>query len=168
MKKITNLRDLFVEQGRELYDSASQEERELPKIRQQVREPELQKLIDRQVKVAGENKKRIEEALGELKADPNGVKNTCCESMLKRTQNYIQSSANAEVKDAAIINSLQRINHNSISGYGALSAYAKELGQKKWGTSLNKSMEEERDIDKKLSELAENRVNRNSQLEPAE
>jgi len=167
MKKIKNLRDLFIEQGRELYDASRREQKGLSDIRQQVGEPKLKKIIDQQIIVAQEHSSRLENAFEKLKENPNGVKNTCCESMLNRTHRLAKASLNSHVRDAAIINSIQRLNHNKITGYGALTTYAKEIGHQDIALSFHEELEKERAIDRELSELAQQSTNRKAELAEA-
>ena len=167
MKRIDNLKDLFIEQGRELYDASRQEQKELPTIRQQARDPELRKIIDRQLKVAKEQSRHLETAFKTLNASPEGVRNACCESLMDRAQHLANISTNNDVRDAAIINSVQRINHHKITGYGSLSEYANELGHESIANSLHEALEEERLIDEQLSELAQSGINRKAELAEA-
>lgn len=164
MNKIGSLKDLFIEQGRELYDASRQEQKELPSLRQQARNSDLKKIIDRQITTARDQSERIEKAFKKLNVNPEGVKNSCCESMIKRAQELAGQSATDEVRDAAIINSIQRLNHNKITGFGSLTAYAREIDQPEIASSLHKSLEEERGIDKDLSRLAEKEINKKAEF----
>lgn len=164
MNKIGSLKDLFIEQGRELYDASRQEQKELPSLRQQARNSDLKKIIDRQITTARDQSERIEKAFKKLNVNPEGVKNACCESMIKRAQELAGQSTTDEVRDAGIINSIQRLNHTKITGFGSLTAYAREIDQPEIATSLHTSLEEERDIDKDLSRLAEKEINKKAEF----
>lgn len=160
MNKLENLKDLFIAQGRELYDASRQEQRELPNIRVQVRNQQLQKIIDKQLKMAKDQDQRLKEALSRLNSSPEGEKSECCESVFRTTKTLIDRSKDAEIRDAAIINSIQRLNHNKITGLGSLAAYAKQIGQKDVAKSLHNALKEEKDIDEELSDLAEKEINK--------
>lgn len=159
-KEIQNLRDLFIEQGRELFDASRQQQGELPKIKTQVTNQKLAQLIERQVKSAKDQNRRIQESFGKLNMSPEGETSECCISIIRQTQNLIQRSQEIHVRDAAIINSVQRLNHHNITGLGSLAAYAKSIGHPEIASSLHHALEVEKEIDDDLSELAEDTVNK--------
>jgi len=64
------------------------------------------------------------------------------------------------VLDAAIIAAGQTVEHYEITRYGTLIAWAKELGRENCAQLLGQNLAEEKAADKKLSDLAENRINR--------
>lgn len=67
--------------------------------------------------------------------------------------------AEPEVRDAALISAAQRAEHYEIACYGTLRTYAKQLGQKEAFDLLGESLAEEKETDKKLTELAEGGIN---------
>jgi ferritin-like metal-binding protein YciE len=64
------------------------------------------------------------------------------------------------VLDAALIASAQAIEHYEISRYGALIAWAKRLGRQDCASLLQQTLKEEKSTDQKLTELAEQTINR--------
>jgi ferritin-like metal-binding protein YciE len=65
----------------------------------------------------------------------------------------------ARAVDAALINVAQAAEHCEIAHYGSLIAWAKQLGRNDCGSILQKTLDEERATDKKLTTLAESKVN---------
>jgi ferritin-like metal-binding protein YciE len=59
------------------------------------------------------------------------------------------------LRDAALIGAAQRVEHYEMAGYGTVSAFAEELGESEHVTLLSKTLEEEKETDEKLSQLAE-------------
>ncbi len=160
MSNIENLRDLFVEQGRELYDASRQEQEELPAIRNQVHDETLRNIIDNQLKTAREQHEILRSALENLKEKPEGEKNECCSSIFKQTHNLINRSTDPNVRDAAVVNAIQRLNHNKITGLGSLASYARVIGQKEAANAIHETLIEEKTIDAELSALAESELNK--------
>jgi ferritin-like metal-binding protein YciE len=64
------------------------------------------------------------------------------------------------VLDAALIAAAQAVEHYEITRYGSLIAWAKELGRNDCATLLQQNLDEEKTADKKLTAMAENKVNR--------
>jgi ferritin-like metal-binding protein YciE len=67
--------------------------------------------------------------------------------------------ADKSVLDAALINAAQAVEHYEITRYGSLIAWAKQLGRTDCASLMQKTLDEERATDKKLTTLAEGRVN---------
>lgn len=160
MEQIENLKDLFVEQGRELYDASLQEQKELPNIEKRAKTQELKKIINRQIKTAKDQNERLQQAFKELKAVPTGVKSLYCDAIMRQTRDLIDRCKDPEVCDAAIVGAIQHLNHHKITGYGTLAAYANELGQRDLATKLHQALEEEKTIDTELNNLAKREINK--------
>jgi len=61
--------------------------------------------------------------------------------------------------DVALINAADAAGHCEIARYGSLIAWAKRLRRNDCGSILHKTLDEERATDKKLTTLAESKVN---------
>jgi ferritin-like metal-binding protein YciE len=59
------------------------------------------------------------------------------------------------VMDAALISAAQRVEHYEIAAYGCVHTWAGLLGQTKASALLEQTLEEEKETDEKLTELAE-------------
>jgi ferritin-like metal-binding protein YciE len=57
--------------------------------------------------------------------------------------------------DAALISAAQRVEHYEIAAYGCVHAWAQVLGEKNAASLLEKTLDEEKETDEKLTELAE-------------
>jgi ferritin-like metal-binding protein YciE len=64
------------------------------------------------------------------------------------------------VLDAALIAAAQAVEHYEITRYGTLAAWAHQLGRDDCAAVLQRTLEEEKATDKKLSALAESKLNR--------
>jgi ferritin-like metal-binding protein YciE len=64
-----------------------------------------------------------------------------------------------KVLNAALASAAQAVEHYEISRYGTLIAWAKELGRNDCAAVLQKNLDEEKAADKKLTEIAEARLN---------
>ena len=160
MKKIENLRDLFIEQGRELYGSTYQEERALHGIEKQAGNTDLKKLIEQEITLTRDQRKRLEGAFSRINASFEIETDPCCESLISQTRELIERSSEPDVRDAVIINGMQKLNHLKISGLGTLAAYANQIGEHDTAQAFHEVLEEEWEIDRHLSRLAERQVNR--------
>jgi len=158
--KIENLRDLFIEQMRELYDASKQEQDELPKIQNEIGNQQLKKVLDTQLNTSKNRSIRLHQTFKKLNISVNGEKSECYKSVIKDTKNLIERSVDLKVRDAAIINSIQRLNHNKIAILGALTSYARQLGYEDIASSFHEALNEEKAIDKELTILAKREINK--------
>lgn len=160
-QKIENLRDLFIEQGKELYNISLKEQKELPEIKRRACDPKLKQAIDREIEAAKDHKKRIEKVFSELNISlsPTEV-NESFDAIMNQAKDLMERSQDDDVRDAAIINAVQRLNHSKITGFGSFRSYADEIGESVIATTLNNSMEVEKAIDETLSEIATSDINR--------
>ncbi len=159
-KKLENLRDLFLEQGRELYDASRQEQEELPIIQKAVGNQHLRMLLASLLNTSLNRSVRLKQVFKKLNISPDGEKCEYARSILKDTRNLIARSLGLKVSDAAIINSIQRLNNSRIASLGALASYAKQFGYEDISSSLHETMIEEKKIDEELRKLAEREVNK--------
>jgi ferritin-like metal-binding protein YciE len=81
------------------------------------------------------------------------------EGVIAEGAEMIAEEADVEVKDAGLIAAAQRVEHYEMAGYGIARTYAELLGDKEGAQLLSLTLEEERQTDQKLSELAKSTVN---------
>ena len=81
------------------------------------------------------------------------------DGIIKEADETAGEVADKAVLDAALINAAQAAEHYEITRYGALIAWAKQLGRNDCAKILAQTLQEEKATDKKLTEMAESRVN---------
>jgi ferritin-like metal-binding protein YciE len=59
------------------------------------------------------------------------------------------------VIDSSIITSAQRVEHYEIAGYGTVKTFARQLGRTAFAQLLEQTLNEEKEADQKLTQLAE-------------
>jgi ferritin-like metal-binding protein YciE len=77
------------------------------------------------------------------------------QGLIAEGKEIIDEDFEDEVKDAALISAAQRVEHYEIAAYGTVRTYAEILGQQNAASLLEKTLEEEKETDEKLTELAE-------------
>ena len=81
------------------------------------------------------------------------------EGLLKEGEEILQSNTESEPRQAALIGAAQRVEHYEIAAYGTARAHARQLGYLKAVDLLSQTLDEEKETDKQLTKVAENRVN---------
>jgi ferritin-like metal-binding protein YciE len=92
-------------------------------------------------------------------AEVKGVDCPAIDGLIEETEEIAGEVEDKSVLDAALIAAGQAAEHYEIARYGSLIAWAKQLGRNDAASILQKTLEEERATDKKLTALAESKVN---------
>ena len=155
MSKITNLRDVYVEQLKDLYSAETQLIKALPKMAKAATTPDLAKGFEEHLEQTRGHAERLERILEKLDEKPTGKKCKAMEGLIKEGAEAIEEDASPAAKDAMLIAAAQRVEHYEIAGYGSVKTYADLLGEDEAVSLLSETLQEEKDTDAKLTEAAE-------------
>lgn len=153
--QLNSLKDLYVEQLRDLYSAETQLISALPKMAQAASSSALKTAFQQHLDETRTQKQRLEQIFSEIGAPPQGETCEAMEGLIKEGEEVIKASGDAKVKDAALIAAAQRVEHYEMAGYGTVRTYADELGFSDAKKLLQKTLDEEGNADKKLNSLAE-------------
>jgi ferritin-like metal-binding protein YciE len=95
---------------------------------------------------------KIFQALGE---NPKGKKCKGMEGLVEEGSEVMQEDFEGALMDAALIGAAQRVEHYEIAAYGTVCAFAEQLGETEQNSLLNETLEEEKETDEKLTDLAQ-------------
>lgn len=157
--KITTLAELIEEELKDIYSAESQLVEALPKMAEAAQSKDLHASFEKHLEQTRVHLQRIEEICADLKVSPTGETCKGMEGLIREGEEVIQSDMELEPKQAALIGAAQRVEHYEIAAYGTARAHARQLGYLKAFDLLSKTLDEEKDTDQKLTQLAENRVN---------
>jgi ferritin-like metal-binding protein YciE len=88
-----------------------------------------------------------------------GAKCAAMDGILEEATEIMGDCDDPEVRDAAMLSAAQAVEHYEITRYGTLIAFAKQLGRQDCADVLEQTLEEEKATDKKLTGIAESKVN---------
>lgn len=159
-KDITTLDDLFVHTLRDIYYAEKQIEEALPDMVDKAVTPELKSGFEKHLAETRGHIQRIEKVFEMHGVEAQEVDCPAIDGILEEADEVSDDVEDKQVLDAALIASAQAVEHYEITRYGTLIAWAKQLGREDCAAVLAETLKEEEATDKKLSELAENRVNR--------
>jgi len=153
---LESLNDLFVEQLRDLYDAENQLIKALPKMAEGANSDELRQGFEEHLEQTKGHAQRIEQIFEQLGEKVKGKKCKGMEGLIKEGDETLEEDISDEnVQDAAIIAAAQRVEHYEIAGYGTARTFANLLGEDEAASLLEQTLEEEKETDAKLTELAE-------------
>ena len=153
--KVESLRDLYLEQLRDLYSSEQQLIKALPKMAKASSSEVLRAAFEDHLGQTRQHAQRLETIFEQMGERSSGKKCKGMEGLVKEGSETIREDMEDSVKDAAIIAAAQRVEHYEIAGYGCVHAYATRLGDDDAASLLAETLEEEKKADQLLNGIAE-------------
>lgn len=153
------LRDLFVDELKDIYWAEKELTTALPKM---IRNAASQELIDALQGHLDETKEqivRLEKVFSSVGEKVEAKKCEAIVGLIKEAEVLMDETEEGVVRDAGIILGGQKIEHYEIATYGTLVSFARILSEDKAAELLEETLNEEKDADKTLSEIAESSVN---------
>jgi ferritin-like metal-binding protein YciE len=150
-----SLRQLYVDELRDLYNAETQMTKALPKMAKASSNAELRQAFEEHLRQTSEHVSRLEEIFDMLNEKATGKKCLGMEGLIKEGAETLQGDYQDAVMDAALIGDAQRVEHYEIAGYGTAREFARLLGEDEHVPLLGQTLEEEKQTDQKLSQLAE-------------
>ena len=155
----SGLKDLFEESLKDIYWAEKALTKALPKMLKNATSPELRTALQEHLDVTKVQVSRLEEVFAVVGKKVQAKKCEAMEGLIKEAVGIMEDTDAGVVRDAGIIAGSQKIEHYEIATYGTLCAFAKVLGQFDAADLLHTTLQEEKDADSSLSELAERVIN---------
>ncbi|HWC73957.1 MAG TPA: ferritin-like domain-containing protein [Gemmatimonadales bacterium] len=162
------LQKLLVDELGDLYDAEQQIVKALPKLIQESSSPELQKALKEHLTVTEEHVQRLEEAFSELGESQSRRKCKGMAGLLAEGEDLLKEDFEESTKDAGIIGAAQRVEHYEIAAYGTARTLAQTLGNSRVAELLQETLDEEKEADELLTQIAESTVNTEAASEESE
>jgi ferritin-like metal-binding protein YciE len=157
--KLESLKDLYMEQLRDLYSAENQLVDALPKMAEAATSPELKNGFREHLVQTRQHVDRLEQIFKNLGESPKGETCEGMKGLVKEGEAMIKMKGEPEVRDAGLIAAAQRVEHYEIAGYGTVRTYAELLGDESAVRLLERTLQEEEETDEKLTEIAESHIN---------
>jgi len=158
-KDIKNMDDLFVHTLRDIYYAENQIVKSLPDMIEKASDPQLKQGFQSHLRETENHVKRLEQVFRLHGVDAKGVDCPAIDGILEEAEEVAGEVDDKAVLDAALIAAAQAVEHYEITRYGCLVAWANQLGRSDCATLLKQTLEEEKAADKKLTQIAESKVN---------
>jgi ferritin-like metal-binding protein YciE len=148
-------RDLYIDELRDLYNAETQLVKALPKTAKASANDQLRQAFEEHLRETSEHVSRLEQIFEQLGEKASGKKCMGMEGLVKEGSEMMKEDYSDEVKDAGIIGAAQRVEHYEMAGYGTVRAFAELLGEDEHVSLLDQTLEEEKQADEKLTQIAE-------------
>jgi ferritin-like metal-binding protein YciE len=157
--KLNTIDDLFLHELKDLYSAENQLVKALPKMAKAASNEELKAGFTEHLEQTKGHVERLEQIAESLGKKLTGHKCNAMEGLVEEGAELISEDAEDSVRDAGLIGAAQRVEHYEIAGYGTAIALAKAVGQNDAVALLEETLDEEKETNEKLTELAESTIN---------
>jgi ferritin-like metal-binding protein YciE len=148
------LKELYVDELKDIYNAENQLVKALPKMAKAATSDDLRTGFEEHLEQTRGHVQRLEQIFKALGEKPTGKKCKGMEGLVAEGQEMMDEDFEDDLMDAALISAAQRVEHYEIAAYGTVRTYAELLGEDQAVTLLEQTLEEEKETDQKLSDLA--------------
>jgi ferritin-like metal-binding protein YciE len=157
-KQTPEIGELLATELREIYSAEKQLSRALPKIMKTVESDGVKQHIETRVERGERLVQELERGLESLGESPGRKKNVVAEALIADIQEHIQEIDRGPALDAILIGALQKTEHYCIAAWGTARAMAEEIGEDEIVQSMQRGIDEGKEMDQELTRLAEEEV----------
>jgi ferritin-like metal-binding protein YciE len=158
-KDIKTMDDLFLHVLQDIYYEEQQILKALPEMIEKATNRELTTAFKSHLGETEKHVSRLEQAFELIGEKPKGTSCPAIDGIIKEANEVAGEIDDKAVLDAALVAAAQAVEHYEITRYGTLIAWSQELGRDAVGKLLNTTLNEEKAADKKLTSIAEKKVN---------
>jgi ferritin-like metal-binding protein YciE len=154
-----SLQELLIDNLKDLIDAEKQITRALPKMARKATSEELRAGLEqhlRQTEGQIERLDRVFELLGE---PARGKKCPGMQGLIEEGNEHLEEVEQGSGMDAVLIASAQKVEHYEMAAYGTARTWANQLGLREVAQLLEQTLDEEKQTDRQLTQLAESLVN---------
>ncbi|HTF81455.1 MAG TPA: ferritin-like domain-containing protein [Cytophagales bacterium] len=163
-----NLRSLLEDQLKDIYWAEKALTKAIPQLIENATSEELIDVLSEHLTETEDQIERLDQVFKKLGVKAEAKKCEAMAGLIKEAESIIEETQPGEVRDAGIIAAAQKVEHYEIASYGTLAAFAKTLGEDEILDLLVETLEEEKNADSLLTEIAESYVNEEASEEDGE
>jgi ferritin-like metal-binding protein YciE len=149
------LKELYIDELRDLYDAENRLVKALAKLAKASTSDKLRSGFEEHLEQTRDHVNRLKEIFDNLQEKPTGKKCAGMMGLISEGEEIMKEDFEGEVMDAAMISAAQRVEHYEIAAYGCVRTWAELLGESDASELLQKTLDEEKETDEKLTELAQ-------------
>jgi ferritin-like metal-binding protein YciE len=154
------LQEFFIDELKDIYWAEKHLVKVLPKMQKAATTQELKDAISEHLEVTKTHVSRLEDVFGLMDKTPQAKKCEAMAGITKEGDDIVSETEDGSItRDVGIILAAQKVEHYEIATYGGLTQLAKTLNLNEIADILYKTLEEEKETDEKLTQIAENNIN---------
>jgi ferritin-like metal-binding protein YciE len=163
MPKDKELKDLFLDTLKDIYFAEKKILSSLPKMAKAAQSPNLKAAFEKHEAETEVQVDRLEQVFASIGETAKGKTCDAIMGIIEEGKEVMDEYKGKPALDAGLLAAAQAVEHYEISRYGTLKTWAAELGYKDAVNLLDATLEEEKNTDSTLSQLAESEVNRHAE-----
>ncbi len=149
-----SVREMLVEQLRDLYDAEKQLVKALPKLAKTASNEQLKEAFEEHLEQTRGHVGRLEQAFEALDEKPRSRACAAMKGLIEEGKERMEEDLEEALMDSAIIGAAQKVEHYEIAGYGTVKAWARSVGLDEVADLLEATLQEEKEADQKLTEVS--------------
>ncbi len=154
------LEKFFTDQLKDIYYAEQQLTKALAEMQKAASTEELEDAFEEHIRQTERQIKRLEKVFKMIGAEPEGKKCEAMDGLIREAKSIISDTKEGSMtRDAALIIAAQKVEHYEIASYGGLAQLAVTMGLDQAAALLEKTLDEEEQTDKKLTDIAESYIN---------
>jgi ferritin-like metal-binding protein YciE len=153
------LMELFEDELKDIYWAEKALTKALPKMIKNASSEELASAIEQHLAETEEQVKKVEQVFKILEKKPVAKKCEAMAGLVKEAEEIMKDTEKGPQRDAGIISAAQKVEHYEIASYGTLRTFAQTLELDEAASILEEILEEEKNADETLTQIAESEIN---------
>jgi ferritin-like metal-binding protein YciE len=162
-KPARNLQDLFRETLKDIYYAEKKILASLPKMAKAAQSNDLRAAFEKHERETEGQVERLEQVFALIEEPAKGKVCDAINGIVDEGKEIMKEFKGSSALDAGLLAAAQAVEHYEISRYGTLKTWADELGLAEAVELLDETLQEERNTDEALTELAHAAVNQEAQ-----
>jgi ferritin-like metal-binding protein YciE len=158
--KYESLKDLYLDELRDMYDAENVIVKALPKMADAAASSDLRNAFLHHLEQTQRHVARLEQIFEGLGEKPKAKKCDGVRGIIEEGESLMGQKGDQSVIDAGLIAGAQRVEHYEMAVYGSLRTWAQRIGNSPAVSLLEQTLNEEKDADHTLTQIAEQSVNR--------
>ncbi len=160
---VKTMDDLFVDTLKDIYYAEKHILKALPAMVKKANNDDLKTALETHRKETEGQVERLEQVFKLIEVPARGKKCAAIEGIIDEAKEHMDSIEDESVLDAGIIGSAQAVEHYEICRYGTLIEWANDLGRAEVADLLAKNLDQEKNADQLLTDIARGSVNRDAE-----
>lgn len=156
---VKSMQDLFLHTLKDIYYAEKQIYKNLPKMAKSAVSPELKQAFENHRDETEHQIERLETVFDQCEVTPRAIRCEAMDGILAEAKEVMAEIEDGQVHDAGVLAAAQTVEHYEIARYGALIAWADQLGMRDASKLLRETLTEEKRADELLTRLAETNIN---------
>jgi len=157
--KEKTLEDLFEDTLKDIYYAENKILKALPKMAKAAQSGELKAAFNKHFKETEGQVARLEKVFKLIGKAAKGKKCAAIEGIIEEGSEIMKEFKRTAALDAGLVSAAQAVEHYEIARYGTLKRWAEQLGLDEAVGLLNQTLDQEKNTDEALTELADSSIN---------